>query len=147
MRLGRLKALKARDDAMQAVLAETAAKLPSLTQGSGYAALLEGLVLEGLITIAEPKVTVKGVAGQGSIASKAVNAAATKYKDWASKNKDAAFASSIEVIWDSTPLSAGIGGVELYGMNGKISLTNTLQSRLMLAYETRLPKLRAALFA
>eukprot|EP00967_Tisochrysis_lutea_P128373 scaffold219482_cov35-Tisochrysis_lutea.AAC.3 len=147
VRLGRLKALKARDDAMQAVLAETAAKLPSLTQGSGYAALLEGLVLEGLITIAEPKVTVKGVAGQGSIASKAVNAAATKYKDWASKNKDAAFASSIEVIWDSTPLSAGIGGVELYGMNGKISLTNTLQSRLMLAYETRLPKLRAALFA
>jgi len=33
------------------------------------------------------------------------------------------------------------------GFDGKITLTNTLQSRLMLAYETRLPKLRAALFS
>jgi V-type H+-transporting ATPase subunit E len=147
VRLGRLKALKARDDAMQAVLAETAAKLPSLTQGSGYAALLEGLVLEGLIALAEPKVTVKGVAGQGSVGSKAASAAAIKYKDWATKNKSAAYASGIEVTWDPTPLTGGIGGIEMYGFNGKISLTNTLQSRLMLAYETRLPKLRAALFA
>ena len=36
---------------------------------------------------------------------------------------------------------------QVSGFGGKISLTNTLQSRLMLAYETRLPKLRAALFA
>jgi len=71
----------------------------------------------------------------------------TRYKDWASKNKDAKFTSSVEVTWDSAPLAAGIGGVELVGFGGRISLTNTLQSRLMLAYETRLPKLRAALFA
>jgi V-type H+-transporting ATPase subunit E len=147
VRLGRLKALKSRDDAMQAVLAETAAKLPSLTQGSGYAALLEGLVLEGLIAVNEPKVTVKGVAGQGSVGSKAVSAAAIKFKDWATKNKTAAYANAIDVTWDSTPLAGGIGGIEVVGFNGKISLTNTLQSRLMLAYETRLPKLRAALFA
>jgi len=79
VRLGRLKSLKARDDAMQAVLAETAAKLPSLAQGSGYTSLLEGLILEGLIAIDEPKVSVKGVAGQGSVAQKACNAAAIKY--------------------------------------------------------------------
>ncbi|EOD07356.1 vacuolar H+-ATPase V1 sector, subunit E [Emiliania huxleyi CCMP1516] len=86
-----------------------------------------------------------------SIGGQACTAAAAKYKarrhDWAAKNKDAAFASSIEVAWDSSPLAAGIGGVEVSGFGGKISLTNTLQSRLMLAYETRLPKLRAALFA
>jgi len=147
VRLGRLRCLKARDDAMQAILAETAAKLPSLTAGSGYASLLEKLILEALIRIDEAKVSVRGVAGQAPAAQKACTAAAAKYKDWAAKNKDAAFASSIEVAWDSSPLAAGIGGVEVSGFGGKISLTNTLQSRLMLAYETRLPKLRAALFA
>ena len=39
------------------------------------------------------------------------------------------------------------GGVEVTGFGGKITLANTLQSRLMLAYETQLPKLRATLFA
>lgn len=147
VRLGRLRALKARDDAMQAVLAETAAKLPSLTQGSGYAALLEGLILEALIQIDEPKVAVKGVAGQASAAEKACKSAAIKYKDWSGKNKDAKYASAVEISWDSSPITGGIGGVELSSAGGKISITNTLQSRLMLAYETRLPKLRATLFA
>lgn len=32
------------------------------------------------------------------------------------------------------------------GFGGKIELTNTLQSRLALAYETRLPALRGILF-
>jgi len=186
VRLGRLRCLKARDDAMQAILAETAAKLPSLTAGSGYASLLEKLILEALIRIDEAKVSVRGVAGQAPAAQKACTAAAAKYKarrhvrdpseppppsnvsarpsttrcgrkkerapsscrsdgewkrgwedgarrgrtacgyfttpplpsfrqDWAAKNKDAAFASSIEVVWDSSPLAAGIGGVEAPG--------------------------------
>ena len=35
---------------------------------------------------------------------------------------------------------------QVTGFGGKINLNNTLQSRLMLAYETRLPALRALLF-
>ena len=46
VRFSRLKALKARDDAMQNVLAEAASKLPSLVSGSAYPALLEALILE-----------------------------------------------------------------------------------------------------
>ena len=52
----------------------------------------------------------------------------------------------IEVTFDPAPLAEGIGGVEVTGFGGKINLNNTLQSRLMLAYETQLPKLRKALF-
>jgi hypothetical protein len=44
------------------------------------------------------------------------------------------------------PAACSIGGVEVTGFGGKINLNNTLQSRLMLAYETRLPALRALLF-
>jgi len=46
VRLGRLEALKKRDEEMQNVLAEAAAKLPSLTQQSSYPALLQSLILE-----------------------------------------------------------------------------------------------------
>ena len=46
IRYSRLKCLKARDDAMQDVLKEAAAKLPALATGAGYATLLESLILE-----------------------------------------------------------------------------------------------------
>jgi V-type H+-transporting ATPase subunit E len=146
IRFSRIKCLKARDDAMQAVLAEAAAKLPSLTTGPAYATLLETLILEALIGLSDPKVAVKGCAGQGAVTQKALAPAVAKFKEWATKNKDAAFVSSIDITFDPTPLASGVGGVEVVGFGGKITLTNTLQSRLMLAYETRLPQLRAILF-
>lgn len=146
IRLGRLEALKKRDEKMQEVLAAAAAKLPALTVGTGYSALLESLILEALKQLQEAKVTVKGVSGQAAVVQKQLEPAKMKYKEWAAKTKGAAFADSIAVTFDPTPLQHGIGGVEVVGFGGKISLVNTLQSRLMLAYETRLPQLRAALF-
>ena len=44
-------------------------------------------------------------------------------------------------------LHPGLVYVAVSGFGGKITLTNTLESRLMLAYETRLPELRRVLFA
>jgi len=146
VRLARLKSLKERDDAMQSVLAEAAAKLPSLTQGSGYQSLLEGLILESLILVMEPKMQVKGVSGQGAVTQKAMAGAIPKYKAWAQKNQSAEFVAGIEVTFDPASLSGGIGGVQVSGFGGKITLDNTLQSRLMLAYETHLPQLAAVLF-
>lgn len=147
VRLGRLESLKKRDEEMQKVLADAASKLPTLTQGGAYPALLQSLILEALKTLEETKVTVKGVTGQGALVQKQLAAASAKYKEWATKEKGADFAAQIDVTFDAEPLSAGIGGIEVCGFNGQISLLNTLQSRLMLAYETRLPQLRAALFA
>jgi len=146
VRISRLKCLKSRDDAMQNVLAEAAAKLPAICTGASYPALLEKLTLEGLIQLADQKVSIKAVAGQEAAAKKAIAAAETKYKAWAIKEKGAEWASTIELTFDPKSLGSGIGGVELVGFGGKITLTNTLQSRLMLAYETQLPGLRAALF-
>jgi len=40
---------------------------------------------------------------------KALTPAVAKYKDWASKNQDAAFVAAIEISFDPTPLASGCG--------------------------------------
>jgi len=147
VRASRLQCLKARDDAIQAVLSEAASKLPSLVSASSYSTLLENLITEALIQLADQSVQVKAVAGQETATKKALTAAEAKFKAWATKEMGADWAAGIKVQLDSASLKTGIGGVELVGFGGKITLTNTLQSRLLLAYETQLPKLRAALFS
>ena len=97
--------------------------------------------------LADQKVQVKAVAGQEAATKKALPAAEAKFKAWATKEMGAEWAASINVNFDSNSLKLGIGGVEVVGFGGKITLTNTLQSRLMLAYETQLPQLRAKLFS
>lgn len=146
VRFSRLKALKSRDDATQALLAEAASKLPALVSSSSYPALLESLIVEALIQLADTKVFVKGVAGQETQTKKALAAALPKFQKWANDKMGAEWAAGIEVKFDADSLKSGIGGVELTGFGGKITLANTLQSRLMLAYDTQLPELRRQLF-
>jgi len=146
VRLSRLKTLKARDDAMQDILKQAAAKLPSLKTGPGYAKLLENLILESLKNLADQKVVVKAVAGEQKPTEAALKSAEAAYKAWATKEFGAEWAAGIKVEMDSETLSTGIAGVQVVGMGGKITLTNTLQSRLMLAYECYLPELRKTLF-
>ena len=147
VRVSRLQCLKARDDAMQAVLAEAATNLPKLVNLQTYPQLLESLLTEALIQLNDQKVVVKAVTGQEAATKKALTAAEAKFKTWASKEMGAEYAAGISVTFDSSSLKTGIGGVEVVGFGGKITLTNTLQSRLMLAYETQLPALRATLFS
>lgn len=146
VRLGRLRELKSRDDSMQAVRSEAAAQLPALVQGSGYASLLESLILEALITVSDPVMTVQGVEGQAAACKKALPAATERFKEWALESKGGEFASKVAITFDPNPLSSGVGGCAVSGFGGRITVQNTLESRLNLAYETRLPKLREALF-
>ena len=131
---------------MQDLLKQAAAKLPELKKGSGYAKLLEGLIVEALKQLCDQKVLVKAVAGEEKATKTALTAATAEFTKWATSEMGAEWAAGISVTMDSGTLSSGIAGVQVIGMGGKITLTNTLQSRLMLAYETFLPKLRAALF-
>jgi len=146
VRLCRLRTLKARDDAMQNVLKEAAAQLPSLKKGSGYPKLLESLIVEALKQLCDQRVVVKPVAGEEKATKTALTAATTAYTKWATEHKGADWAAGISITMDSSSLPSGIAGVQVIGMDGKITLTNTLQSRLMLAYETYMPQLRAVLF-
>jgi len=146
VRLSRLKTLKARDDAMQGVLADCEAKLPSLVKDASYPKLLESLITEGLMQLNDQKVVVKGCAGDEKQVKAALPAAEAAFKKFAEKESGAEWAAGISVTFDAASLKEGVGGVQLTGFEGKITLNNTLKARLDLAFETFLPKLRGALF-
>ena len=147
VRDSRMECLKKRDAAMQSVLGEAAKMLPALVSGSGYGALLESLLAEALVQLADQKVVVKAVAGGEAATKKALAGATAKYTAWAQKEMGPEWAAAIQVTMSPEVLKTGIGGVEVCGFGGKITLTNTLQSRLLLAYETQLPELRKTLFS
>jgi len=148
VRASRLRTLKARDDAMQDLLKQAADKLPGLKSGAaGYAKLLESLIVEALKQLCDQKVVVKPVAGEEKATKDALPKAEAAFKKWATDEMGAEWAAGISVTMSSEVLSKGEhAGVQLIGMGGKITLTNTLKSRLVLAYECFLPQLRAALF-
>jgi len=148
VRLARLKELKSRDEAMQGLLTEVAAKLPDLKKGSAYGKLLEALLVEALKRLSDQKVTVMAVKGEEAATGKAITSATTIFKTWATSEFGAEWAAGISVTLDAAetlPTNA-VAGVKVAGLGGKITLTNTLASRLALAYETYQPKLRALLF-
>jgi V-type H+-transporting ATPase subunit E len=148
VRNSRLKALEARDQGMEILLAEAMKALPSsVVNTPKYPALLESLIVEALIQLADQNVEVKPVKDQTTMVKNALPKAIAKFKEWAVKAKGAEWAADIDVKLSSETLPANsLGGIEIVGFDGKISLANTLPQRLMLAYETQLPKLRAALF-
>jgi len=149
VRNSRLKALEARDQGMEILLAEAMKMLPSsMVNTPKYPGLLESLIVEALIQLADQNVEVKPVKDQTTQVKNALPKAIAKFKEWAVKTKGAEWAADINVtMYTGEPLPANsLGGIELVGFGGKITLANTLPQRLMLAYETQLPKLRAALF-
>jgi len=146
VRLARLRTLKARDDAMQDVLQESASLLPGIVKSDQYPKLLESLILEGLKVLNDQKVVVKGVEGDEKNVKAALPAAEAAFKKFAVETHGAEWAHGISVTVDSVSAKSGVGGVLLAGHGGKITLNNTLLARLELAYESFLPKLRSALF-
>ena len=142
VRLGRLRELKSRDDSMQAVRSEAAAQLPALVQGSGYASLLESLILEALITVSDPVMTVQGVEGQAAACKKALPAATERFKEWALESKGGEFASKVAITFDPNPLSSGVGGCAVSGFGGRITVQNTLESRHRRPPPPKIPPLR-----
>uniref|UniRef100_A0A4W4H3W6 V-type proton ATPase subunit E n=1 Tax=Electrophorus electricus TaxID=8005 RepID=A0A4W4H3W6_ELEEL len=122
MNQARLKVLKARDDLLGDLLNEARKKLANLAQDPAeYQTLLEGLVLQGFYQLLEPMVIIR------------------------CRKEDL---SQVQVSTSHHPLTDFIvsGGVEVYNCNGKIKVSNTLESRLDLLSHQMMPEIRAALF-
>lgn len=147
LRESRLETLKARDDAISGVLQDAEKQLTSIVKGKEYDALLEKLIVEALVRLMDKKVSVSAVKGQEKAVEKALGSAVSKFKAVAESEKGASWASEIGVTLSPNSLTEGVGGVMVEGFGGKIKLENTLTSRLHLAFETRLPQVREALFA
>ncbi|KAJ3597186.1 hypothetical protein NHX12_003586 [Muraenolepis orangiensis] len=137
----RLKVLKARDDMIGEMLTEARERLSTIAKDPArYSLLLEGLILQGFYQLLEPKVTVRCRPQDVEIVQAAIDKDITIYKDRVKSN--------IVVRIDLNRfLSSDIcGGVEVYNDNGKIKVSNTLESRLDLMAQQMMPEIRGSLF-
>lgn len=141
MNQARLKVLKARDDMITDLLNEARQRLAEIAKNPAkYSSLLEGLVLQGFYRLLEPKVTIRCRPQDAELVQAAVNKNIPIYKE--------AVKSNITVKIDKERfLPAQIcGGIEMYNENGKIKVSNTLESRLELIAQQMMPEVRMNLF-
>uniref|UniRef100_A0A673ILT1 V-type proton ATPase subunit E 1-like n=1 Tax=Sinocyclocheilus rhinocerous TaxID=307959 RepID=A0A673ILT1_9TELE len=105
-----------------------------------YSTLLEGLVLQGFYQLLEPKVIIRCRKEDVAMVQAAVKKNIPIYKETVKRN--------IEVRIDENRfLSPDIsGGVEAYNADGKIKVSNTLESRLDLLSQQMMPEIRVQLF-
>jgi vacuolar-type H+-ATPase subunit E/Vma4 len=102
---------------------------------------------QGLIRLEGTVVSVRGVNGQATLVKNVLPGAVTKYKAWAEKEKGAAFVKEIDVTFaPDIPVKGSCGGVVIATAGDKIILDNTLETRLDLAMQVRLPETRRVLF-
>ncbi|CAG5958507.1 unnamed protein product [Menidia menidia] len=137
----RLKVLKVRDDLITDLLSEARQRLAETAKDpERYAKLLEGLLLQGFFQLLEPKVTVRCRKQDVETVQAAVNNTIPVYKE--------AVKSTVAVRIDQDRFlpSDICGGVEVYNDNGKIKVSNTLESRLELIAQQMMPEIRVSLF-
>jgi len=147
VRAARLSILAEREAQMGAVKEDAKKRLSRLAMSEKYASLLESLILEGLIRLEGTDVSIRGVSSQGNMIKNALPAAVNKYKQWAEKEKGADFVKEIDIKYnDKNPTQGSVGGVILATAGDKIIVDNTLETRLDLAMEVRLPETRRILF-
>lgn len=141
MNQARLKVLKARDEMITDLLNEARQRLADIAKDPArYATLLEGLVLQAFYQLLEPKVTIRCRKQDVEMVQAAVSKNIPIYKE--------AVKSNIVVKIDQERFlpSEICGGVEAYNDNGKIKVSNTLESRLELTAQQMMPEIRVNLF-
>nr|XP_019959195.1 PREDICTED: V-type proton ATPase subunit E 1-like [Paralichthys olivaceus] len=141
MNQARLKVLKARDDMIGDLLNEARQRLAEIAKDPArYCTLLEGLILQGFYQLLEPKVTIRCRQQDVEMVQAAVNKTIPIYKEAVKKNID------VRIDQDRFLSSEICGGVEAYNDNGKIKVSNTLESRLELMAHQMMPEVRVNLF-
>eukprot|EP00026_Physarum_polycephalum_P014936 Phypoly_transcript_15505.p1 GENE.Phypoly_transcript_15505~~Phypoly_transcript_15505.p1 ORF type:complete len:233 (+),score=62.97 Phypoly_transcript_15505:80-778(+) len=145
----RLKVLKSRDDVLQKLLVEAQQQLAKIGQSPQYPEILEKLILQALIRMAEPKVSIVGRKEDRTIIEGVLNNVKQEYKEKTGNSVELKIDENNYLPPGPTPGHKGAacsGGVILSAQEGKIICRNTLDARLGLAFEQRLPDIRTTLF-
>ncbi|KAJ1166116.1 hypothetical protein NDU88_006525 [Pleurodeles waltl] len=141
MNQARLKVLKARDDLISDLLNEAKQRLAKIVKdGTQYQKLMNGLVMQGLYQLLEHKVVLRCRKQDIPLVKAAVQKCVPEYRE--STKRD------IEIVLDQdNHLPHEIaGGIEMFSADGKIKVSNTLESRLDLIAQQMMPDIRSALF-
>lgn len=141
MNQARLKVLKARDDMISEMLNEARQRLGNIAKDPArYPALMDGLILQGLYQLLEPKVTIRCRKQDVQMVQASIQRNIPIYKAAVKINIEA------RIDQDNFIPPDVAGGVEIYNANGKIKVANTMESRLDLMAQQMMPEVRVSLF-
>lgn len=138
----RLEKLRAQQKEVQNVFATARTRLPTLVQGEAYTALLSKLILQGIVALEEAEITIRVRSDDIALAQKIVPTVLAEYNEKWQTNKSR----KINITVDTQHTVKCSGGVVLSALEGRILCNNTLDMRLVYAYEVSLPRLRHTLF-
>lgn len=137
-----------RDDLLTSLTKEASSKCKVVSDGSNYPALLQKLIVQGLIKIEELEVVVFCRKDDVATVKKVLPAAVKEYVDIIEKESGITLPPKVTVNDDRArdlPDSSH-GGVKLTALNNRIVCDNTMGSRLTLVYEELMPSIREILF-
>lgn len=141
MNQARLKVLKARDDMISDLLNEARQRLANVAKDPArYPALMEGLLLQGFYQLLEPKVNIRCRKQDLAMVQAAVQKNIPIYKNAVKNNIEA------RIDQDHVLAPEISGGIEIFNADGKIKVSNTLDSRLDLMAQQMMPEIRVSLF-
>ncbi|XP_037663727.1 V-type proton ATPase subunit E 2 [Choloepus didactylus] len=137
----RLQVLRGRDDLVSDLLNDAKQRLSRMVADPEiYQGLMDKLVLQGLLCLLEPLVIVRCRPQDFLVVEAALQKAIPEYMMASQKQ--------VEVLVDQEMyLPAHMaGGVEIYSGDQRIKISNTLESRLDLLAQQRMPEILRALF-
>jgi V-type H+-transporting ATPase subunit E len=149
LNLARLRVLKSRDDVLQRLLVEAQQQLSKIGQSDQYPAILHKLIIQALVRLGEAKVQVVGRKEDRHLIESVLNQVKQEYKEKTGQAVDLKIDENNFLPPGPTPGHKGAtcsGGIILSAHEGKMLCRNTLDARLGLAFEQRLPEIRTTLF-
>ncbi|QRV78727.1 V-type H+-transporting ATPase subunit E [Ceratobasidium sp. AG-Ba] len=135
----RLKLLHAREQHLSDLFNAARTQLLELSKDEEkYGQLLEGIIVQGFLSLLEPSATVQAREKDVGLVQKAVQAAQAQYKEISGRE--------IQVDVEGVLPESGAGGVRLISGTKRITIDNTLDERLRLLEDRMLPEIRTDLF-
>ncbi|CEH13764.1 atpase v1 a1 complex subunit e [Ceraceosorus bombacis] len=135
----RLKILQSKEAHLQELFDEARGRLVELSRDQEkYSKLLQNLILQGLLQLVEPKVSITARSTDVQIVQQAAKQAEKLYQEKTGK--------SIQTKVEEGLSKDSSGGIVLAGHEGRIKINNTLDERLRLCEERMLPEIGASCF-
>jgi len=147
----RLTVLKSREDGVQKLLSDAHKRLGLVSKDAAlYKTLLHSIIVQGLIKLHESKVQVVVRKQDLAVVNEVLPSAVAEYTSKTGRHTDATV-NTAEFL-PPGPEQATVegefcsGGVVLSTIDGRIICANTLDARLSMVFEQKLPEIRTILF-
>ena len=140
--------MEERDALLQGIVSASVASVGAVAQTPGYGDVLKKLIVQGLIKIEELEVEVYCRQADAGAAKKALAGAVEEYKRVMKTETGLSVAPKVVLNEDAAKMLPATcsGGVVLKALGGRVVCDNTLDARVQLVYQERLPVVREMLF-